>query len=688
MPPQQLRHASDNAARDAARRAALRRLDEHIKPHDLSATLEAHRDSNRASIFKKVPTKLSDPDMIRPSYIKTLPYRRIAHLEKKEAPDTSTLAHFKRVVTEAAARRVDDTDALDLQRLEAAAEAGPLLRKLENQRRENEHLHNRRIAFLRKHDERFEEPPPYDVSDRAAFFALIRRTSQLVLAEQRKYSTLNFLEAFASRSLLAYHGSPQPIIPKLKRYAHPEPWCRRPRGKAFTNEHWLDLEVRLFAEWMKPTPSEKAARRKVAGTLIDLIKQETPELVAEPFGSQVTGLTMPSSDVDVRIVDPTFVWRRDSTTPTDRAATHGATAGLTIPERQAIKHATHTKGAVAKKEHMNRYLRKIQTALADHEDFGDIQFQDAHFPLIKAIHKPTGLRVQVVSTGSSRKSQQAIKKYLVEFPHLKALFMVLKTALNLRKMSDPWNGGFGSYTLFMMCVAGLRYGASQRGEGYEGPGRISDNLIHILTFWSKFNTNLHVITLEPTKIYPKRVKPSPEDIEARKTDKSVWARLRLAQPNAYRPYMLKLQDPADPYNNLGRSALAIKDLQKTFQQILLDLVRDLEDPRRKEDTTPLLKRIVGRCDRYFDEMRIPVDLWGEQFVEEMNAAEAEAEQQRAESAVEGGEAEEGAVGEGGAEETTPGESAPGVEESAVKEEATDHEEKDFFPDPLGVDKRS
>lgn len=104
---------------------------------------------------------------------------------------------------------------------------------------------------------------------------------------------------------------------------------------------------------------------------------------------------------------------------------------------------------------------------------------------------------------------------------------------------------------------------------------------------------------------------------------SRWARHRIAVPSAYKPWMLHLQDPADLYNDLGRSAIAIKDIQATFKQLHYDLTSELEDPKRREDATPLLKNFVGNSEKYFDEMRIPVDLWGSQFVEE---EEAELEQ--------------------------------------------------------------
>lgn len=60
--------------------------------------------------------------------------------------------------------------------------------------------------------------------------------------------------------------------------------------------------------------------------------------------------------------------------------------------------------------------------------------------------------------------------------------------------------------------------------------------------------------------------------------------------------------------------MAISDLQKTLRKLHRDLIENLEDPARKKNPSALLKGVVGRCDRFFDEMRIPVDLWGEQFV--------------------------------------------------------------------------
>jgi hypothetical protein len=59
----------------------------------------------------------------------------------------------------------------------------------------------------------------------------------------------------------------------------------------------------------------------------------------------------------------------------------------------------------------------------------------------------------------------------------------------------------------------------------------------------------------------------------------------------------------------------------------------MQDPMRIQDPSALLKSVVGKSERYFDEMRIPVDLWGSQFVEEGNEEGGEWDE------VEGGEDE-------------------------------------------------
>ncbi|KAI4717568.1 hypothetical protein E4T48_06242 [Aureobasidium sp. EXF-10727] len=586
----------------AARLKALERLDQHITPDDLSATLEAHRASNRTSIIRRVRTG-TDPDVERPSFLDSqIPIRRIRPAQThrtplKENADKSARATFNRIIKESS-DRVDPVAVFQLKSLNRATEIAEREKADELRRENNAVQYSAWRDFLAKHEHPAEPVPEYNFEDRATFFGVLRRVYAVLRAEQARQSTTQAVYALADTNFLEYESFPRPIIAGLQGYHRPLAWSRRPPHSNHTYKQWLDTEVLAFAEWMDMTPSENAAREKLSDILIDLVKQADPGLQAEKFGSQSTGLTMPNSDIDIRVVDPTL-----DTSPVPSDLDRDAKAAFAA-ERSATRKRT-----------MISHLRTVQSKISQHEDFADAELNEAaFFPLITAVHKPTGLKIQVVSTRDVHASQEATKKYLAEFPQLKPTFLVLKTALNLRNLSDPWTGGVGSYTLFMMCVAALKHQAQSKEPTLSKPGA---SFIHVLDFWSRFDTKFFALSVEPFLIFQKKSMFSRAEREARITDPSLWARHRIATPLAYKPFMLHLQDPANAYNDLGRSATAIKDVQATFKKLFDDLTWDLQDPKRKEDEANLLKDVVGNSERYFDEMRVPVDLWGEQWVEEM-----------------------------------------------------------------------
>jgi DNA polymerase sigma len=625
------RYASDarEAARLKARLAAIKRLDEHIDPNDLSATLEAHREANRASLIRKTPNG-TDSHVKRPDFLENRPplirvvqsHRHQQERQKRKEDDKSALAQFSNLVTKVS-KTTDDATSFQLKSLERAAEVAKREQDQEAKRRHNANYYGRWMNFLNQHEKPLAPIPEYSLEDRAAFFSVMRRCFAILGAKQRDAKTQGPIETLAPRYYMLHDGFPRPLNSGLKSYPRSEPWCRRPRGKGtkYTAEKWLDTEILAFAEWMEATPSEKAARATLSDTLIDLIQQVNPVLQAETFGSQSTGLTMPNSDIDIRVTDSTLENNPYTGKPDDKAA----------------KAAWAAKHSAIRKTGMIAHLRTIQSSLAKHEDFDKVEINEsAFYPLIRAVHIHTGLKIQIVSTKDTSASREAIKKYLAEYPTLKPLFLVLKAALHLRNLSDPWFGGFGSYTLFMMCVAALKHLDTQQREFKKRS--LSLDFLHTLHFWSEFDTTRIALSVEPFLMFQKKTIPDARAIEERKKDpvcvfhllcfplttttdklqQSLWARHRIAQPLAYKPYMLHLQDPADPYNDLGRSALAIKDLQATFSKLYQDLTWEMQDPARMKDPSALLKSVVGKSERYFDEMRIPVDLWGSQFIEEGN----------------------------------------------------------------------
>jgi hypothetical protein len=490
---------------DCARLDALRRLDKVIIQDDLSGTLEQHRDSNRASVIRPVYTNSEDPEVLRPSFLKERPFRKIpakgyaaAHTDHNQ--QTSSLHAFGETVAQDA-HHDDGTKRAQLTELRRAAE-----RAREQQADEEAEQYNRQkyaawTELVRAHESPLLDIPEYDPTNRTHFFALMRRCYTVLRAIRLERTKLalpwsNF-EAM-NKDRLLYRGLYQPFVKPLRRLRDVAPWSRRPLTK-YGNKEWLRHEMTVFAEWMAPTPSEKAARAKLSEIMLELVAHVTPHLAAEEFGSQTTGLTMPDSDIDIRIYEPIEEVPNEGSS-NDKAGCEASRKSAILEESQRMQTALST----------------IQSHLAKHPDFAFVKLQAAHFPLVEAVHKQTQLRVQIVSTKSSEAARTAIGKYMAEFPQLKTLYPLIKTTLALRAMNKPWCGGFGSYTIFMMCVAALKLG----GYRTDGKGVITmpDSLLCVLKFWSNFKFSRSGITLTPPKIFGKRTRPRKEDLEAAETD--------------------------------------------------------------------------------------------------------------------------------------------------------------------------
>lgn len=81
----------------------------------------------------------------------------------------------------------------------------------------------------------------------------------------------------------------------------------------------------------------------------------------------------------------------------------------------------------------------------------------ASVPIIKILEVKTDTKVDIsFNTSNGVKSAELIKKYLVEFPCLRPLVMVLKQFLIQRDFNEVWTGGIGSYSLILMIVSFLQ----------------------------------------------------------------------------------------------------------------------------------------------------------------------------------------------------------------------------------------
>ena len=390
--------------------------------------------------------------------------------------------------------------------------------------------------------------------------------------------------SYAARSIKVSRNSPV-------RDAIPYPWVIDSSLEESTDAmDALAQEIKLFEEYMKPSGAEKAAREAVIADTRALIAELMgTEVQSEVFGSEKTGLATAISDIDIRLSyvkvygdgDPANLGRR-----------------------------------------MRTFWKKIQ----DHDDFICVVMRHAKFPIISAQHKRTGIDIQIVSSPDTKAQQTQTLQYLEEIPSLRPLYILLRTAFGIRGLVDVFYGGTGSYGLFIMIVAAL-----QRLQSSNSPASdtsLSHQLFDILLFWRDFNTRDNALTLTPKpKIFKKhdpweapftQQRPVSNFIEAayRRNDPIRAAQWCIGQRRLYQPYLLCLQDPADPLNDLGRKANAIKHVQKTMESMAQFLGQDLghyTSARAKGTVKPGTSRLislVGRCHESYFERRKKMESFG------------------------------------------------------------------------------
>ncbi|KAG2681845.1 hypothetical protein I3760_11G162900 [Carya illinoinensis] len=177
----------------------------------------------------------------------------------------------------------------------------------------------------------------------------------------------------------------------------------------------LHKEIVDFCDFLSPTLEEQAARDTAVECVFDVIKHIWPHSKVEVFGSFKTGLYLPTSDIDVVILD----------------------SGLGNPQ----------KGLVA-----------LSRALSQRGMAKNMQvIGKARVPIVKFVEKKSGVAFDIsfdVSNGP--KAAEFIKDAVSKWPPLRPLCLILKVFLQQRDLNEVYSGGISSYALLTMVMAMLQ----------------------------------------------------------------------------------------------------------------------------------------------------------------------------------------------------------------------------------------
>lgn len=338
----------------------------------------------------------------------------------------------------------------------------------------------------------------------------------------------------------------------------------------------LDLEIHRFAKFMELTPAEKAAREAIRQEIISFIKKTLGGRVrCEVFGSDKTGLSVATSDIDIRV----------------------------------------THNAMRPSASIGSYLRDVSRAMFHSRDFMCTTFRNAKYPIVNAQHRASGIDIQIVNAPSTDPQGKVTQQYLEEIPNLRELYLLLRTVFGVRGLVDVFNGGIGSYGLFIMLVASLKRRNSQP------PKTAAEQLVRFLNFYKGLDTYKHGVSVTPPKLFKKHTQQEGLPLKdysnaaRRRNDPIRAGQWSIGQTRLYQPYLLSLQDPANPVNDLGRKTNAIKHIRRTAGALLAELDGKLKFPNtrlglRSEHERSLLLPLVGRCHEIYYERRRRVEEYG------------------------------------------------------------------------------
>lgn len=151
----------------------------------------------------------------------------------------------------------------------------------------------------------------------------------------------------------------------------------------------LHNEILTFCQFIRPTPAEMEIREKTLEAVVNLIKAKWPTCTVHVFGSQLTKVITPNSDLDLAVLDvPTDVDLADSL------------IDLALKIRQQMKVS---------------YIEPVV---------------NARVPILKFDLVESGLSVDIcINLDSGLRTGQLMVDYLKDYPPLQPLLLVLKVFL-------------------------------------------------------------------------------------------------------------------------------------------------------------------------------------------------------------------------------------------------------------------
>ncbi|KAJ8616388.1 hypothetical protein MRB53_035760 [Persea americana] len=269
----------------------------------------------------------------------------------------------------------------------------------------------------------------------------------------------------------------------------------------------LHNEILDFCEFISPTQEEQAARAAAVQRVFGVVKYIWPHCNVEVFGSFKTGLYLPTSDIDVVILD---------------SMVRTPQVGL-----QAVSRALSQRGIAKKMQVIGK----------------------ARVPIVKFVEKESGVAFDVsFDVENGPKAAEFIKDAVARIPPLKPLCLILKIFLQQRELNEVYSGGIGSYALLAMLMAHLQmHWRRQDSKGGE----------------TSLEHNLGILLVKFFDFYGRKLNTCDVGVSCKSTG-TLFLKSNKGFQKMERPYLLSIEDPQAPDNDIGKNSFNYFQIRSAF----------------------------------------------------------------------------------------------------------------------------
>lgn len=291
------------------------------------------------------------------------------------------------------------------------------------------------------------------------------------------------------------------------------------------------------------------------------------------FGSQATGLCLPSSDIDIVIHLKDDGQREDKEHALEAIADDSEGKGQ---EEEREWNALREKSPL---ETLGEALRE--------EWRGNISYLEVilktKVPLVKFTYGPTNTSVDVsFLKAAGPEAATLIKTYMDAMPPLRPLIFVLKYFLAARVLNEPYSGGVGSFMLQLMIVSFLQH-RERDAFNFGKPGLYNLGCL-LLEFFQLYGTQFNYCT---TGISVRH-----DGCYFRKGERKE----DFVIPS--RPFSLAIENPLDINADVGKASFRMSIVQRAFAAAYKVLLAHTSSP--VEPVTSILATVIPPTDEMME----------------------------------------------------------------------------------------